>query len=40
MVQGDLHHVPFDRALQTSNKHFIKFAQSFLDDMKKEVDHE
>lgn len=40
MVQGDLHHIPLDKAVQTSNKHFIKLAQRFLDDMKKEVDHE
>lgn len=40
MVQGDLHHIPLDKAVQISNKHFIKLAQRFLDDMKKEVDHE
>lgn len=40
MIQGDLHHIPFDKAAQTSNKHFIELAQRFLDDMKKEADDE
>ena len=40
MVQGDLKQVPLSKATLISNKHFIKFAQHFLDDMKKEVDHE
>lgn len=40
MVQGDLHHIPLDKAVQISNKHFIKLAQRFLDDMKKEVGYE
>ena len=40
MVQGNLRAVPTEKAVQISNKHFIELAQSFLNDMKKEIDHE
>lgn len=40
MVQGELKRVPLSKGTSISNKHFIKLAQSFLDDMKKEIDHE
>lgn len=40
MVQGNLRAVPTEKAVQISNKHFIELAQRFLDDMKKEIDHE
>lgn len=40
IIQGDLKQVPLSKATLINNKHFIKLAQRFLDDMKKEVGHE
>lgn len=40
MVQGELKRVPLSKGTSISNKHFIELAQRFLDDMKKEIDHE
>lgn len=40
MVQGELKRVPLSKGTSISDKYFIKLAQRFLDDMKKEADHE
>ena len=40
MVQGDLRAVPIEKSEAVTDIEFIESAQSFLDDMKKEVDHE
>lgn len=40
MVQGELKQVPLPKGISISDKYFIELAQSFLDDMKKEIDHE
>lgn len=40
MVQGELKQIPLSKGKSISDKYFIKLAQSFLDDMKKEIDHE
>lgn len=40
MVQGELKQVPLSKGRSISDKYFIKLAQRFLDDMKKEADHE
>lgn len=40
MVQGELNDKTVKRAKEITDKQYIRFAQSFLDDLKKEVDHE
>ena len=40
MVQGKMASDSLKNAKEITDKRFIELAQSFLDDMKKEVDHE
>lgn len=40
MVQGKMASDLLKNAKEITNKRFIELAQSFLDDMKKEIDHE
>lgn len=40
MVQGTMSNDSLKNAKETTDKRFIELAQSFLDDMKKEIDHE
>ena len=40
MVQGKMTSDSLKNAKKITDKRFIELAQSFLDDMKKEVDHE
>ena len=40
MVQGKMTSDSLKIAKETTDKRFIELAQSFLDDMKKEIDHE
>ena len=40
MVQGKMTSDSVKNAKETTDKRFIELAQRFLDDMKKEVDHE
>ena len=40
MVQGKMTSDSLKNAKETTDKRFIELAQRFLDDMKKEVDHE
>ena len=40
MIQGDLSAIPTKKAKTVTGIEFIKAAQSFLDDMKKEIVHE
>lgn len=40
MVQGKMASDSLKNAKEITDKRFIELAQSFLDDMKKEIDHE
>lgn len=40
MVQGTMSNDSLKNAKEITDKRFIELAQSFLDDMKKEIDHE
>lgn len=40
MVQGKMTSDSLKNAKETTDKRFIELAQRFLDDMKKEIDHE
>lgn len=40
MVQGTMSDDSLKNAKEITDKRFIELAQSFLDDMKKEIDHE
>ena len=40
MVQGKMTSDSLKNAKEITDKRFIELAQSFLDDMKKEIDHE
>ncbi len=40
MVQGTMSNDSLKNAKEITDKQFIELAQSFLDDMKKEIDHE
>lgn len=40
MVQGELNDKMVEHAKDITDKQYIRFAQSFLDNLKKEVDHE
>ena len=40
MVQGKMNDDLLENAKKNTDKRFIELAQSFLDDMKKEADHE
>lgn len=40
MVQGTMSDDSLKNAKEITGKRFIELAQSFLDDMKKEIDHE
>lgn len=40
MVQGTMTSDSLKNAKEITDKRFIELAQSFLDDMKKEIDHE
>ena len=40
MVQGTMSNDLLKNAKEITDKRFIELAQSFLDDMKKEIDHE
>lgn len=40
MVQGKMTSDSLKNAKETTDKHFIELAQRFLDDVKKEIDHE
>ena len=40
MVQGKMTSNSLKNAKEITDKRFIELAQSFLDDMKKEIDHE
>ena len=40
MVQGKMTSDSLKNAKETTDKRFIELVQSFLDDMKKEIDHE